>query len=218
VYANLGHEHCFVCAGDAQVATACSTTPSAAAAAGDTREACLALAHVHQEGQSQLSHELHAQGTCSSSSLPRTTSLGRPPQTAPAAALTAGLSVHASSPNLPASLSPVHGQQPLSGEALRRLSESLPQQVQMSASPDAFGESSWHHVGLQLAGMLYSGCSLHVPVLCCTIMHVKYLIQGWLVTPVLPTRYVVIASTRKKPDEGSAHAAILQMTAAKAGK
>ena len=114
---------------------------------------------VHEQGQSQLSQILQAQPPsdlvvplglgCQSAGEPTSASEAR----------TGNVSAQSSSPALPASLSPVHGQQPLSGEALRRLSESLPQQVQMSASPDAFGDASWHHVGLQLAGAPYRGSS-----------------------------------------------------------
>lgn len=84
----------------------------------------------------------------------------------------AGSCVSVGSLVLPASLSPIHGQQPLAGEALKRLSESLPQQVQMSASPDAFGDSSWNDVGLQLAGgsrLFHNLCQqLQTRVLICT--------------------------------------------------
>jgi hypothetical protein len=101
-------------------------------------------------GQSRLSSELHIRSS-SSNLLQSTDPLGEGARTAPVDANTGGLSV-----GLPGSLSPVHSHHPLSGEALRRLSESLPQSVQMSASPDAFGDSSWHQVGLQLAGKFYA--------------------------------------------------------------
>eukprot|EP00892_Ulva_mutabilis_P004085 jgi/Ulvmu1/2048/UM120_0044.1 len=60
---------------------------------------------------------------------------------------------------LPAGLAPLHDQPPLSGEALARLSASLSEsQMQISATPpDASGECSWHHVGLQLAGLAIDG-------------------------------------------------------------
>lgn len=63
------------------------------------------------------------------------------------------------SPALPASHVAFHGQAPLSGEALRRLSESL-SESQMhitdiaATPPDASGDASWNHVGMQLAGVL----------------------------------------------------------------
>jgi hypothetical protein len=106
-----------------------------------------------EEGQSQLSSEL--QVPCSSGNVHQSTNLsGERASTAPVDAKMVGVTILGSIPVLPASLSPVHSQHPLSGEALKRLSESLPQSVQMSASPDAFGESSWHQVGLELAGKL----------------------------------------------------------------
>lgn len=120
----------------------------------DTDDTAVArFPHIPGE-KSQLSSVLQVKAPSSSILAVTPQSSGEGAKTAPLEAMMSGLSVRASSPVLPASLSPVHGQQPLSGEALRRLSESLPQQVQMSASPDAFGagESSWHHVGLQLAG------------------------------------------------------------------
>lgn len=121
---------------------------------GDTAEACFLQTQAPEEGQLEVSKVLQGRSTSGSDMNPNTGSLDEGGRASPVEAMMGGLSVRASSPILPASLSPVHGQQPLSGEALKRLSETLPQQVQMSASPDAFGlgDASWHHVGLQLAG------------------------------------------------------------------
>lgn len=65
---------------------------------------------------------------------------------------------HARSPALPAGHAAFHGQAPLSGEALRRLSESLSESQMLitdiaATPPDASGDASWHHVGMQLAGV-----------------------------------------------------------------
>lgn len=65
-----------------------------------------------------------------------------------------GLSSHTRSPARPAGLAPIHDQPPLTSEALARLSASLSEsQMQISATPpDASGDASWQHVGMQLAG------------------------------------------------------------------
>jgi hypothetical protein len=132
-----------------------ATTSAGSSPSGDRGITAALRAQVPsaEEGQSQISSEL--QVPCSSGNVHQSTNLlGERASMAPVDAKMGGVTILGSIPVLPASLSPVHSQHPLSGEALKRLSESLPQSVQMSASPDAFGESSWHQVGLELAGKL----------------------------------------------------------------
>lgn len=140
-----------VCAGEGGVCAGAG--PAAAQDSDRTAVPCFTHMQAPEGARSQLSNMLQVPAPNGSAVLTSTPSRDVGAMAPYADAVMGGLSVRPSSPKLPASVSPVHGQQPLSGEALRRLSESLPQQVQMSASPDAFGDSSWHHVGLQLAGM-----------------------------------------------------------------
>jgi hypothetical protein len=53
--------------------------------------------------------------------------------------------------SLPANIGPIADQQPLSSDAVRRLSESMPQ-LNISTSPDILGSASWDRVAMELAG------------------------------------------------------------------